>query len=582
MHGEPNVPSPETVQAHLEKVLASTLFRDSGRLQDMLRFTVHGALSGNRTALKESVLGVEIFGRKPGYDLASNSIVRVEFSRLRGKLDRYYDTDGRHENLRIRFTKGSYAPEFDWNRGLRPIAPTRRQTSLAVLPFVDAGSDRDNEHFADGLADELITALSKVPGLRVVARTSSFEFKGKNADIRNIGAALRVGAVLEGSVRRQGDQIRIHTRLIEVADGCQLWAEKYERRLDDVFAVQDDITRSITEALKVEIPRVRPPTFVPTRSADAHEFYLKGRLWWHRWNPDALARAASYFQQAIAIDPAYAPPYSGLADCYYVSGFYGEQDPRLVMPRAEAAVKLALEKDPSLAEAYCSQGMLENTWRWNSERCADYFRQCLDLNPGYALALSKYATSCLTPQGRHEEALGYILRALDLDPLSAYIRCDLALCYFYQRQYEQFENEARTLLEMNPAMLKILWLQATVYANQGHWSEAVAKMETALSHKPDHAWSLGILGWIHNLAGNSAGAADVSRRLHALQHVRFVPQAAFLMLELGSRDCDRAFVALESALAGREPFLRFLRVFPIFDVIRSDPRYEGFLRRVGL
>ena len=231
MHGEASVPSPELVQAHLEKVLASRLFRDSVRLQDMLRFTVRGALLDNRAALKESVLGVEVFGRKPGYDPASNSIVRVEFSRLRAKLDRYYDSDGRHENIRIRFPKGSYVPEFNWDRDLRQVQQPRQQTSLAVLPFVDAGSDRDNEHFADGLADELITALSKVAGLRVVARTSSFEFKGKNADSRNIGAALRVSVLLEGSVRRQGD------------------------------------------------PRVRPPESVPTRSADAHEFYLKGRLW---------------------------------------------------------------------------------------------------------------------------------------------------------------------------------------------------------------------------------------------------------------------------------------------------------------
>jgi TolB-like protein len=327
-----DIPSSK-VQEHVARITASPGFRNSERLQKLLQYTVTEALGGREASLKESVLGVAVFGRKPGYDSDANSIVRVEFARLRKKLEDYYGAEGAGESWRIVFPKGSYAPEF----APRPEPATSEAfgASVVVLPFVCLGSDPDDECFADGLTDEVITALTRVPGLKVVARTSSFTFKGRTNDIRGIGAALQVDTAIEGSLRRQDDVLRIHVQLVNVQDGCHIWAGKYERRLAGVFQLQEEIAAAIVAALKMELPRQRVAS-LRTTSPKAHALYLKGRFWWHRWNPEALRKAATFFHQAIERDPAYAGAYSGLADCLFLQGYWGYGRPRDVMPRAEA------------------------------------------------------------------------------------------------------------------------------------------------------------------------------------------------------------------------------------------------------
>src|SRR5215469_9234396 len=290
------------IQEHLARITASSGFSNSERLRELLRYTVIEALEGRSASLKESVLGVAVFGRKPGYDSKANSIVRVEFARLRKKLEQYYDGEGAGEGWRIVFSKGSYAPEFV--RKEQVTAPAFAG-SVVVLPFTSLGSDPDDEYFADGLTDELITALTRVPGLKIVARTSSFAFKGRASDIRGIGAKLKVDAAIEGSLRRQADLLRIHTQLVNTRDGCYLWAEKYERHLTGVFQLQEEIATAIVAALKMKLPGQRPASS-RMASPDAYALYVKGRYWWHRWNPEAVSKAAAYFQLAIESDPTYA------------------------------------------------------------------------------------------------------------------------------------------------------------------------------------------------------------------------------------------------------------------------------------
>src|SRR6516164_1782699 len=337
-------PSLADIQEHLARITASSGFSNAERLRELLRYTVMEALEGRSASLKESVLGVTVFGRKPGYDSDTNSIVRVEFARLRKKLEQYYEGEGARERWRILFPKGSYAPEFV--RTEPGVAPTF-EGSVVILPFNCPGSDPDDEYFADGLTDELITALTRVPGLKIVARTSSFAFKGQASDIRGIGAKLKVDAAIEGSLRRQGDLLRIHVQLVNARDGCYLWAEKYERHLTGVFQLQEEIARAIVAALKMKLPRQRLASS-RTASPDAYALYLKGRFWWHRWNPEAVRKAAAYFQQAIESDPTYACAYSGLADCLYLQGHYGYGRPCDLMPRAKAYALKALEIEPQL------------------------------------------------------------------------------------------------------------------------------------------------------------------------------------------------------------------------------------------
>lgn len=566
------------IQEHVARVTASPGFSNSQRLRELLQYTVTEALGGRGASLKESVLGVAVFGRKPGYDSDANSIVRVEFARLRKKLEQYYGGEGAREGWRIVFPKGSYAPEFVQKEA---AAAPAFAGSVVVLPFTCLGGDPDDEYFADGLTDELITALTRVPGLKVVARTSSFTFKGRADDIRGIGATLQVDTAIEGSLRRQQDILRIHVQVVNVQDGCHIWAGKYERRLTGVFQLQEEIAAAIVAALKMELPR-QPAAASRTVSPEAHALYLKGRFWWHRWNPEALRKAASFFQQAIESDPAYAGAYSGFADCLFLQGYYGYGRPRDVMPRAQAYARKALEIDPLLCEAHCSLALLENAWEWNSRQCGIQFRRCLELNPNYAMAIAKYATSYLSYLGRFEEAASWLTRALVLDPLSPSVQADLANNSAIRGFDERFEQEAARLVEMDPAMVKVYWYQLQSRGARENWPAAVEAAECALRQMPEDPLTLGFAAGVYAGFGNAARAAELRGKLEFLAEIRYVPYATLAFAHEVPSGEEAFFRLMEQAIAEREPLARALRVLRRFRRFGSDLRYDPLLEKVGL
>ena len=575
-------PPASAAAAHLEKIEQSLLFRGSPRLCHLLRYTVERAQAGRGAELKESILGVEVFGRNPGYDSQSCSVVRVEFTRLRKKLDDYYATEGREEPLRIGFARGSYVPEISW-AGRTPLSaqPVAR-THLAVLPFAHLGSNADDEYFAAGLTEELITALGRVGELRVVARTSSFALRGRTDDVREIGRALKVNAVLEGSVRRQDNRVRIHAQLIDTADGVQLWAEKYERELTGVFEIQDEITAAIVTALQLQMPRVARRLAVSgTRNARAHELYLKGRYWWHRGNPSLYPRAVDLFREAIDCDPRYAAPYSGLADTCFNQAMFGYASPAESIPPAEAAVRKALELDESSAEAYCSLGLIESGLNWNSERCGAAFTRCLELNPSYSLGLAKYGTSFLSPLGRFEEAHTYISRALELDPLSPNLHADLALNLGYRGQLDAFDAAAHRVLEMDHGVLKVHVFRTISLGYRGDWKGAVDAADAACAISDNH-YVLGCTAWAYAGSGQMVQADAIRNRLLTNARSRYVPPSTIAMTYVHS-DRDAAFAALEEAYQVHEPLLRFLLWQSIqFHDLSSDGRFLDLKRRVRL
>lgn len=394
-------PSPESVRAQLEKILRSSGFAGSERPTRFLRFVVEQALAGNH--VKETLAGVEVFGRKADYDPRLDGVVRVEAVKLRARLKDYYESDGADDAVRIDLPKGGYLPSFelldreptempapasrlawrrDWWRDWRWVAPlalvllaggylaARRPhtpspipnaSSIAVLPFVNLSSNKENEYFSDGLTDDLINALTKVQGLRVVARGSAFQFKGKNPDIRAVGRQLNVAAVLEGSVQRSGDRLRITAQLSSVADGYHVWSETYDRRAADIFAVQDEISRAIVQALEVRVAgnpgrRLAPS---PTADVDAYNLYLQGRFHLNKWRPESVRKGIEYFSQAISKDRSYAPAYAGMADCYTWLGVFGFAPAREAMPQAREAALDALRLDDSLAAAHVSLGYVK-------------------------------------------------------------------------------------------------------------------------------------------------------------------------------------------------------------------------------
>jgi serine/threonine-protein kinase len=566
------------IHEHLAKIAASSGFSNSERLCELLRYTVTEALAGRGSSLKESVLGVTVFGRKPGYDSDANSIVRVEFARLRKKLEQYYEGEGAHEEWRILFPKGSYAPEF--------VRSERRSTpsfagSVVVLPFTCPGSDPDDEYFADGLTDELITALTRVPGLKIVARTSSFRFKGRTSDVRGIGAKLQVDAAIEGSLRRQGDLLRVHVQLVNTRDGCYLWAEKYERHLTGVFQLQEEVAGAIVAALKMQLPRPGSASR-RTASPEAHALYLKGRFWWHRWNPEALRKAATFFQQAIESDPTYAGAYAGLADTLLLQGYYGYDRPRDMMPRAEAYARKAIEIDALLPEAYCSLALLASYWAWDSRECGRLLRRCLELNPNYATAVAKYATSYLSLLDRYEEASDWLSRALVLDPLSPSMHADLAIISALRGLDDLFEQEAARVLEMDPAMVKVYWFQMKSRGARKNWLGAVEAAECALRYMSEDPVTLGFAAAAYAGFGNTGRAAELRGKLDSLTEVRYVPYATLAYAHDEPGGEEAFFRLMEAAIEERSTGARTLRAMRRFTRFASDPRYDALLKKVGL
>ncbi len=366
--------------------------------------------------------------------------------------------------------------------------------SIAVLPFVNMSPDPENEYFSDGMTEEILNALSKVEGLRVASRTSAFVFKQDQTDIRTIGERLNVGAVLEGSVRKSGARLRITAQLINVADGFHLWSETYERNVEDVFAIQDEISRMIVNKLRVKLigepdrPLVKPTT----ENLEAYNLFLKGRYHWNKWTKEGLEKAIEHFTKAIEIDPGFAQAYSGLADSYTIFGTQDIVPPKEAFPKAEAAARKALQLDNKLAEAHTSMGLVKLFYDWDWSAAEREFKRATDLNPGYASAHHAYAVY-LTAMGRFDEAIAEIKRAQELDPLSIPISAFVGWVYLHARQYDLAMEEYRKTLELDPNFPGPHFLMGENYLAQSMFEEAFTAIRKGLTLSGDSLSNMTLL-----------------------------------------------------------------------------------------
>jgi len=615
-------PTPESVRAQCEKILASSGFAGSERLSRFLRFVVEQALQGNQ--LKETLVGMEVFGRKPSYDPRLDGVVRVEAVKLRARLKDYYETEGIHDPVRIDLPKGGYVPCFeaqasppvelrvrpprrgwwtDWRWIVPPLAllvviagylitkghprPVSRDaaSSIAVLPFVNLSSEKENEYFSDGLTDDLINALTKVQGLRVVARSSAFQFKGKSSDIRTVGRQLNVATVLEGSVQKSGDRLRITAQLSSVADGYHLWSETYDRQLQDVFAVQDEISRAIVRALEVRVagdPGRRLVTS-STQDLDAYNLYLQGRFHLNKWRPEGARKGIEYFERAIAKDPSYAPAQAGLADCHTWLGVFGWSPARQAMPEAREAANRALQLDDTLAAAHISLGYVKALYDWDWPGAAREFKRALELSPGDPDVHFAYSLTYLAPLGRLDEALMEIQRALDLDPLSPYKITAAGTIYLERREYDRAVEQYKKAIELDPAFYHAYDELRWVECKRGRFEEVAAirqAMRAAFGDVNDSAARAYVLAQ----QGKQAEARDSVRKwiqeCIRTQRAGIACGAAEIYAGIGEKDL--AFEWLDRAYAERNPLLVYARVMPLYDNLRSDARFTALLRRLGL
>jgi serine/threonine protein kinase/Tfp pilus assembly protein PilF len=460
-------------------------------------------------------------------------------------------------------------------------APDTR--AIAVLPFVNASADAENEYFSDGMTDELITALSKVEGLHVASRTSVFALKNVREDVRTLGAKLNVSAVLEGSVRKAGNRIRVTVQLIGIADGRTLWSERYDREMSDVFAIQDEIAGTIVRTLRSTLlGDLGDPTPVRyTENVRAYSLYLKGRFWWNRRTQEDIAEGIRYFEQAIAEDPSYALAYSGLADSYALDLDYRGAPVREGMERAKAEARKAIELDESLAEAHTSLGWVVFIYDWDWGGADREFRRAIELNPRYSTARQWYAWY-LMAMGRFDEAQREGRIAVDLDPASVSIRRSLGWLQYYSGQHSAALDSLRRALTMNPTAEETHRLLGLVYLQQGRYDESAQAFREAVANSNNATLAFAGLGHVAALRGNPSEARKVLEELQTRARTHYVSPVAMVGLQVTLGDIDAAFEGLERAYQERRGWMAYLKIEPMLAAIRSDPRFYAFLERMHL
>lgn len=462
--------------------------------------------------------------------------------------------------------------------------PSAEEKSIAVLPFTNMSADADNDYFCDGLSEEILDSLTKIEGLKVAARTSAFSFKGKNIDAGHIGNALRVNHVLEGSVRRSGNRLRISVQLVNASDGYHLWSERYDREMDDVFAIQDEITMATVDALKLKLFGREKANVLKrhTEKADAYQLYLRGRFFWNKRTPEGIQKAVEYFEQAIEKDPNYALAYSGLADCYNSFGYsfdFGMLSTREVIPKAKAAAVRALEIDDSLAEAHTSLAYAKQLFDWDWAAAESGFTRALKLNPNYTNANHWYS-HFLMAMGRLDESLIQSLRAIELDPLNLVMHTHLGWHYLFARQYDQAISQLKATLTLDPSYAMAQWYLALAYQLRGEFDQAAIEFDKTGSLLEGNAIVEADIAHFYAASGQFEKAELKIAELEELSKKIYVSPFAIALIHIGLSDKERAFQLLDSAFDDRSDMLVYLKVDPRLDTLRADERFDHLLKKM--
>jgi adenylate cyclase len=467
-------------------------------------------------------------------------------------------------------------------RSALPPPPQTSDKAIGVLPFLNISADPGNEYLSDGITEDLITMLSHVPGLRVSARTSSFAFKNKAQDMRRIGEALGVSLLLEGSVRKADNRLRITAQLISVADGCHLWAERYDREMKDVFAVQDEISRAICEALKLQFAEDRRAAALrrQTANSDAYELYLKGRYFWNQ-RGRGLLKGLHYFELALLEDPDYALAYTGLSDTYNLLNYYGILPPHDAIAKAKTATERALQLDDSLPEAHVSVAFYRQFCAWDVAGAEAEFLRALELNPNTIQGRYWYACH-LSFRGLFDVAVTHAQLAVRTEPFSAIARAVLGWTYLNAHRYAEATEHLRKSIELESDFVLSHWLLGLSCVGQSRQADAIAELETAVRLFNRGAWALGALGYAWATFGQRAEALAALEELRQRSASTYVTAHSRAMICVGLGDSDQALTWLERSYEEKGLWVGMLKVDPVFDSLRHEPRFISLLRKTGL
>ena len=612
-----------TIRRALERVLASSGFSRNERLSGFLRFLVEKHLEGRDSEIKESVIAHEVFGRQAGYDPKVDAIVRTEAIRLRARLEKYYQAEGSQDPLVIELPKGGYRPVFREPTPVpaQPSAPSdaaeipvrstralwiaatltvvlvavgttwwatrasRGPVTIAVMPFHNDSQDDGTDYFADGLTDELIRNLSVIDGLTVRSRTTSFALKGKDLSAVEAGRQLGVDYLVEGSVLLAGDQLRVNAALVGARDGSRLWSNRYDRKLTDIFAIQDETSRGIANALRLTLRGRRRYE----ANLEAYDAYLRGRQimagFPSRLRPVA-PQAMAYFERAVEKDPNYAIAYAGMADAYIaVERNMGAMNTIDAWRGAKDAAARALALDPMLSEAHSAVASVRaREYAWQDAEGG--FRRAIDLNPNNALAHLELGARVLVVQGRFDEGLKEVGQALALDPMSPYVNTEAGDALLLARRYGEAVEKFRKAIALDPSRNRPYNSLARTLYLQGKFSEAMAARDESLK--------LGAppisIPWMVCMEVGAGRREEALVLLEELRSSSLVttgrspirPQARLARAHACLGDGEQVLALLDKAVADNEPGLPELLQAPELDFVRSDARFAALRKRVNL
>jgi TolB-like protein/DNA-binding winged helix-turn-helix (wHTH) protein len=485
---------------------------------------------------------------------------------------------------------GMFAKSSGWMRSPFRLShkesaspPGRRFSSIAVMPLVNLSNDPGQEYFTDGMTDELISDLAQLGTLRVISRTSVMHYKGGNKTVLEIGRELGVDALVEGTVQRAENQVRIRVQLIDAASDRHLWARSYDHELKDVLLLQSTAAHDIVAEIQGQA--TEPPTATHAASEatiqpDVYDLYLKGQYFWNKRTVDGFRQAIDYFERATARDPRYARAYAGLADCYALIGPYSGVSQTPFMPKARAAALKALEIDDNLAEAHTALGLIVQNYDWDWPTAEKEYRRAIELNPNYATARQFYAEH-LAWRGRFNEALRESDRARQLDPLSLIIATDNGAILYYSRQYGRAIVQFRSVREMDPTF-EHAEIIVFPLVEQGRFAEAVADMDRGRRLHGNDPWVDLEQTYIYGRAGQLERGRRGLERLKEIDRRQTLDPTAFVFAYMGLGEKEQSLAWLEKAYSQHSNLLTTLKVDPVFDPLRGDPRFQNLLRRVGL
>ena len=576
----------EKIREQLDRILSSKTFHTVERLKRFLSFIVGETIEGHGDQLKEFVVGIQVFGKEASFDPRNDPIVRVQARRLRARLDRYYQEEGRHDELFIDLPKGGYSAVF---RSREAPAPKRSITAalvsrntVLVLPFVDLSREGDLGYLCKSICQEIIHALTGLESARVIAWEMAPA--GNGVPNRDAGVRPNAAAVVTGSVQKSGEDLRIMFQVIDGASGSYLWSENLDRTLGNQFQIQEEVAGAVRAKLQSALSEGRSGIAVrkPTENLAAFNLYQQGRYYLNQRTEEGLRKAAEFFERVISEDPHYSQAYAGLADAYGLLGHYGVLSPAEVWTKTASNAAWAVLEDDDSSQAHTSLAHVKATQDWDWKGAEGEYLRAIQLDPRNATAHHWYAISCLAPTGRLEEAADEMALAQALDPISSIIARDTAVISYYRRDFEEALEQCDHTIELNPHFSPAYWTLGLIQQQRGDFEEAAAAFQRALQLSPQSPRMQGALGRTCALWGKREQALEILEELHRLTKLRYVSPFEFASLQFALGEKEAGFEWLRKAFQDRCFELTALRVDPRFDEIKNEPEFLLLSSQLGI